>query len=36
MSEEKILKAIVSIADSFENLGNLGAELKALVGEITE
>ncbi len=36
MSEEKILKAIVSIADCFENLGNLGAELKALVGEITE
>lgn len=36
MSEEKILKAIVSIADGFESLGNLAAELKALVGEITE
>jgi len=36
MSEDKILKAIVNIADGFENLGNLGAELKALVGEITE
>jgi len=36
MSEEKILKAIVNIADGFENLGNLAAELKALVGEITE
>lgn len=36
MSEENILKAIVSIADGFENLGNLATELKALVGEITE
>lgn len=36
MSEDKVLKAIVSIADGFENLGNLAAELKALVGEITE
>jgi hypothetical protein len=36
MSEEKILKAIVSIADGFESLGSLAAELKALVGEITE
>ena len=36
MSEEKILKAIVNIADGFENLGNLAVELRALVGEITE
>jgi hypothetical protein len=36
MSEDKILKAIANIADSFENLGDLAAELKALVGEITE
>lgn len=36
MSEEKILKAIVSIANGFENLGSLAAELKALVGEIIE
>ncbi len=36
MSEDKVLKAIASIADSFENLGNLAAELKALIGEITE
>ena len=36
MSEEKLLKAIVSIAEGFENLGSLAAELKAIVGEITE
>jgi len=36
MSEDKVLKAITSIADDFENLGNLAAELKSLVGEITE
>jgi hypothetical protein len=36
MSEEKILKAIVNIADGFENLGNLAVELRALVGEIAE
>ena len=36
MSEDKVLKAIVSIADGFENLGNLATELRALVGEITE
>ncbi len=36
MSEEKVLRALVSIADGFENLGNLAVELRALVGEITE
>jgi hypothetical protein len=36
LSEEKLLKAIVSIAEGFENLGSLAAELKAIVGEITE
>jgi hypothetical protein len=36
MSVEKVLRALVSIADGLENLGNLAVELKALVGEITE
>jgi len=35
MSEEKILKCIVTIADALENLGDVGAELKKLVGEVT-
>jgi len=36
MSEEKVLRALVSIADGFENLGNLAVELRALVCEIAE
>jgi len=36
MSEEKILKAILIIADALEPLGNTASQLKALVGEVAD
>ena len=36
MSEEKVLKAIIMIADALEPLGKLGSDLKNLVGEVTD
>lgn len=35
MNEEKILKAILLIADSLEPLGSVATQLKVLVGEVT-
>lgn len=34
LSEEKIWKAIITIADGFEQLGKLGTDLKSLVDEV--